>query len=149
MHTGDAWVKEPVTLEDMPVYVREGTILPLFMKDSIHNTAEYNGKMITIRYYPSENKTSYTLYDDDGHTNKAFEKGNYQLINFTAQTDGKEVKITVSSKKKDTRKLMFSLPEGYQLQAATQGGKPLNITAGKMLELDYKGTPVEVTLTLK
>ena len=49
---------------------------------------------LEVHYYMAANKsTSYRLYNDDGTTPEAFEKGAYELVNITANTTGKLITI--------------------------------------------------------
>lgn len=83
---GGSYFREPVTLDAIPIYIKEGTILPLYNEKTYSNTVLLKNDRLTINYYPSNKKTSYTLYLDDGMSKNALATSQYELINFTAQT---------------------------------------------------------------
>jgi alpha-glucosidase len=74
-------------LANLPVYVREGTILPL--APLTQSTEEKPNGPLTLRVYPGENCHG-DLYQDDGKS-FAFRSGQYLRVHFTCslQTDGK------------------------------------------------------------
>jgi alpha-glucosidase/alpha-D-xyloside xylohydrolase len=62
---GKQWVKRPVDLATMPLYVRAGAIVPL---DPVRQyTAEAVTEPTTLRVHPGADGT-FTLYDDDGQS---------------------------------------------------------------------------------
>ncbi len=75
-----------VTLDAIPIYIKAGTILPLYDKSVFTNTIDLKNDSLTINYYPSETKTNYTLYTDDGESKNAIKSNQYELVHFTAQT---------------------------------------------------------------
>ena len=89
---GGLWIDEPVTLADMPIYVREGAFIPT--APGLMNTKQYNPAKLVVTYYPSAKPSEYTLFDDDGTTNKSWEKKQFELLTFRA--NGKN-SITISS----------------------------------------------------
>jgi alpha-glucosidase len=86
----DAHVEKPLLitpkLADLPVYVREGTILPL--APLTQSTQEKPNGPLTLRIYPGDNCHG-DLYEDDGKS-FAFRSGQYLRIHFacTVQADG-------------------------------------------------------------
>ena len=92
--------KESVSLNAIPVYVKEGTILPLYNEKTYSNTVALKNDRLTIAYYPSNQKSSYALYLDDGVSKNAIVTGKYELIRFTAQTNAdKGYGFTIQSNK--------------------------------------------------
>jgi alpha-glucosidase len=67
------------TLADLPVYVREGTILPI--APLTQSTSEVPGGPLTLRVYPGQNCAG-DLYQDDGKS-FAFRTGAYLRIHLT------------------------------------------------------------------
>lgn len=79
-------VKAP--LDKLPLFVRAGSFIPQYTH-KIENTEQYNPQWLTVRYYPSAEKTEYVLYDDDRKSPVALRDGEYQLTTFTgSRTDG-------------------------------------------------------------
>lgn len=83
---GGIQFKEPVSLDAIPVYVKEGTILPLYKEKIFTSTTALKNDKLTIAYYPSTQKSFYTLYVDDGTSKKAIATNQCELISFSAQT---------------------------------------------------------------
>ena len=77
-------------LEDLPVYVRGGTILPI--APLVQSTAEIPQGPLTLRVYPYSMASQVPemcageVYTDDGHTFD-FRKGVYARIRFTCDVD--------------------------------------------------------------
>ncbi len=67
---GGRWVSVAAPIDRIPVFVKAGSILPL--GSDVQSTAEKQ-TIAEIKVYPGAD-TSFTLYDDDGHT-YAYEKG--------------------------------------------------------------------------
>jgi len=93
-----------VTEDHIPVYVRGGAFIPMIQ--TIQNTTHYNLDNFDLHYYfdPSVEKSSGHLYNDDGQTPNAFEKEQYELLQFNSTNDGKTllIKLTSTTGKKYT-----------------------------------------------
>jgi alpha-glucosidase len=79
-------------LDQMPLYVRAGAILP--MQQLVQHTEETPQGPLQLRVYPGPD-CSGTLYEDDGHT-FAYEKGEVLRVNYSCYASPQEV--TVSGK---------------------------------------------------
>lgn len=90
-----------VELEEdhIPVYVRAGSFVP--MANLVQSTIDYSSQQIDLHYYHTNtiDEGNGNLFDDDGSTPEAFEKGNYELINFTSHASKKNLKIGLESEK--------------------------------------------------
>lgn len=92
VYEGGAEITLPVTLNHIPVLVKGGAIIPMLKKVAATTKADLNN--LEVHYYMAANKsTSYRLYNDDGTTPEAFEKGAYELVNITANTTEKLLTI--------------------------------------------------------
>ena len=95
---GGIQFKEPVTLDAIPIYIKAGTILPLYKEKIFSSTTALKNDKLTIAYYPSSQKSSYTLYLDDGTSKNAIATNQYELISFSAQTiTDKGYRFTIQS----------------------------------------------------
>ena len=65
-YLGGQWIDAPAAIERMPLFVRAGSIVPL--GTPIQNTMQHQA-LSEIRVYPGAN-ASFTVYDDDGVTNR-------------------------------------------------------------------------------
>ena len=83
---GETQFREPVSLEAIPIYIKAGSILPLYKQKIFTSTTALKNDQLTIAYYPSNKKSSYTLYLDDGISKNALATNQYELVSFSAQT---------------------------------------------------------------
>lgn len=80
------------TEEDkIPTFVRAGSIIP--MAKPMQSTKEYDGNTLVLHYYSDENvkETKLKLYNDNGLQNEAYEKGQFEMMEFEAETNGKTI----------------------------------------------------------
>lgn len=90
-----ATVKAP--LDRLPLFVRAGAFIPQYM-EQIENVAQYDPRFLTIRYFPSTEETSYTLFDDNHLSPTSIEDGQYRLDTFTGRRQNAETQIRISSR---------------------------------------------------
>jgi len=81
-YTGGRWITLPVQLQTIPVFVRAGAFIP--MVKAVESTDNYSSKNLTVRFYPTTiGKSSMgQMYEDDGKTFGAYEKGAYEILQF-------------------------------------------------------------------
>lgn len=81
----------------IPTFVRGGSFIPMI--ETIQKTTKYSLEAFNLHYFFDESVTNSSgkLYNDDGTTPNAFEKGQYEMLNFTSTTDGKYLTIKLSS----------------------------------------------------
>ena len=92
-YMGGQTIEVPVTLESIPMYLTEGTILP--MTDTIvHNMSTDCYEDLRIICVPS-NDSSFIFYEDDGCTN-AYKQGIYKKTRIHMHT-GSEITIAFST----------------------------------------------------
>ncbi|MDE5881304.1 MAG: DUF4968 domain-containing protein [Muribaculaceae bacterium] len=88
----EATVKAP--LEELPMFVRAGSFIPLYMQP-IENVTQYNPQLLTIRYYPANKETNYVLFDDDRKSPTSLADGKYQLTYFTGVKSARDIEISL------------------------------------------------------
>lgn len=81
---GGKWIEKDLTFDEIPVFARGDSFIPMI--EPIKNTGEYSSKKLSVHYYVDENKAQadFTMYEDDGKTRNATEKGLYELLRFKA-----------------------------------------------------------------
>jgi oligosaccharide 4-alpha-D-glucosyltransferase len=166
---GGKWINQIVDINNIPVFVKEGGFLPLWItKDSVKSTEEYNSKEITVRYYPSAQPSTYVFYDDDGITNKTLEKAEYELITFKAATSGNNITIDISTNnlgnygRKFKRIFRIELPStssiapgayinGKGTSEASIGKRPAStlLPGGEYITVEFTGKPVKLEMVRK
>lgn len=83
--TGGVTKEVAIEKEYIPAYVRGGAIIPL-VANNLQTTKDYNGNNLELHYYYDSNKPQSlsTIYNDDGKTPDAYNKGNYELLECSA-----------------------------------------------------------------
>jgi alpha-glucosidase len=76
-------------LDEMPLYVRAGAIIPL--QPLVQSTSETPDGPLQLRVYPGDDCRG-TLYQDDGHT-FAYQRGESLRMNFSCRAAASSVKI--------------------------------------------------------
>ncbi len=77
----------------IPVFAKGGAFIP--MKAKAESTSSYNLNSFDMHFFTDENvtKSSYELYNDDGHTPAAFEKGLYEMMHFSSENNKDVLKL--------------------------------------------------------
>lgn len=107
-----ATVKAP--LDKLPLFVKAGSFIPLYMQP-VENVKDYDPQIITVRYYPSAEKTSYTMFDDNKLSPESLRLGEYELTTFTGRATSKGIDIDLDSEggydgMPDFRQLTIEIP---------------------------------------
>ncbi len=137
---------------DLPVYVREGTILP--MAPLVQSTDEKPVGPLTLRVFPGDNCQG-SLYQDDG-TSYDFRKGAYLREHFTcsASPDG-SVSVSIAQPEGSFRPWWTSIRielvgPGSNGRRAISGDQPLALIKtpyGSAATLTATGGPQTITFT--
>ena len=93
------------TREDqIPVFVRGGSFIP--MMNGMLNTRAYSLNNLELHYYHDKSivESEGHLYNDDGETPNAFEKGRYELLNFVSETSNSKLNLGLTTEKGKTFK---------------------------------------------
>ncbi|MEM6687596.1 MAG: DUF5110 domain-containing protein, partial [Bacteroidota bacterium] len=69
------------------------------MANPMQSTVEYNPNVLRLHYYHDESvaESERTLYNDDGETKQAFEKGIYELLKFKSEFTKNALKIELEA----------------------------------------------------
>ncbi|WP_026708241.1 glycoside hydrolase family 31 protein [Flavobacterium frigidarium] len=86
-----------VVPEHIPVFVRGGAFIP--MADLVQTTRDYTTSKLTLHYYKDNDLKVSTgkMYNDDGKTPEAFEKGNFEILHFTGTNKNSKLTIDLKS----------------------------------------------------
>jgi len=90
MLEGGRAVKRTFTINEMPVYVKEGAIIP--MQSKVKNLSE-KPKKIILNIFPGSDGAA-SLYEDEGN-NQNFKNGKYTVTKFEQKKIGNKVIITI------------------------------------------------------
>lgn len=83
-------------LDQLPLFVKAGSFIPQYPR-AIENTEQYDPATLAIRYYPSKEKTEYSLFEDDRKSPESIAKKEFAWINFTGRQTGSEIDVEVST----------------------------------------------------
>lgn len=83
-----------VAPDHIPVFAKGGAFIP--MKAEAVSTSSYNLHNFDMHFFTDEsvNKSSYELYNDDGQTPDAFEKGLYEIMHFSSENNEDVLKLS-------------------------------------------------------
>jgi alpha-D-xyloside xylohydrolase len=143
-HTGEHLkggqsVRMPVSLADIPIFVRAGSIIP--MGGMIQYAGQVSSDPLEIRIYPGRN-VSFTMYDDQ-HDGYAYEEGNYSQVEMTWD-DGKQ-KFSMEERT-GAFPGMKSEMQWYPVLVSKSAGNGTAITTPDGEIITYQGNRYEMTL---
>ncbi len=86
-YSGESVFKVSAQLDEIPVFVKGGSFLPLTRP--VSSTDEYDTDTLLIWYYPDNNNpiTDYSIYMDDGRSASSLKNGNYEIVNLHGEVD--------------------------------------------------------------
>ncbi|TLX72634.1 DUF4968 domain-containing protein [Labilibacter sediminis] len=95
-YLGGKKVMVPVDINDIPVFVKGGSFIP--MVPEFKNMEDYNTQKLMIHYYHDEevNQAEGMMYEDDGHTNNSWKNNQFEKLQFSSslqQSEGLKIKI--------------------------------------------------------
>lgn len=91
IYQGGQKIKMYRGIESIPVFAKEGAIIPLSVNDKDNDCN--NPKDMNIRIFRGNN--TFELYEDDGETN-AYKSGNFAITRYTVTENDNNVSFTVS-----------------------------------------------------
>ena len=94
-HAHDEKIQLRPRLDEMPLYVRAGAILP--MQPVVQNTGEIPEGSLQLHVYPGDDCKG-SLYQDDGHT-LAYQQGEVLRVAYSCSTSSSAISITSSIEK--------------------------------------------------
>jgi oligosaccharide 4-alpha-D-glucosyltransferase len=130
----------------IPTFVRAGAFIP--MAKPMQTTVEYNSNNFSLHYYYDASvKTSEgQLYNDDGETANAFEKGEYELLQFEAEIKSRWLEIEFEA---EIGKNYSSKNKQIELVLNNIHYKPKRIKLnGKKIEVNWSSSKNTLTIPL-
>jgi len=127
---GPQTVQVTAPLSQMPMYLREGAIIPL--APAMQYTSEHSWSPLTLEVYPSEKVSQFTLYEDDGKSNN-YKKGEFRTTRiFTRIAKDGTILLTIAPTKgtfegaseERSWKVRFHVPHGTKVSGVTISGAP-------------------------
>ncbi len=121
-YAGEAWVELPLSINEIPLFVRAGSILPL-QKSVMHateNKTEYD-----VRIYDGADAVC-VFYDDDG-TTYDYEQGAFERIEFAWEDATRSLRLRETNRLRDGA-LRLHVQCGAQQQTVLFDGGALTLT---------------------
>jgi alpha-glucosidase (family GH31 glycosyl hydrolase) len=145
-----------VSADNIPVFVRGGSFIPRIK--TIQNTTQYSLSNFDLHYYFDEKtpNSEGKLYNDDGLTANAFEKGEYELLHFYGQAKSNKLEITLNSEigkkytstEKNGTLIIHALP--FKVKKATLNGENIAFnTKDKTIEIPIAWKKGKVKLEIE
>ena len=107
---GGKKVTMPFTLSDIPVFLKEGAIIP--MQTKVERTDEKPLNPLILSFYPGK-KGALKLYEDEGNNNN-FKKGNFTYTAVTSEREGNTMNIVIAPVEGSFSGMLTS--RGYELR---------------------------------
>lgn len=81
----------------IPTFVRGGSFLPMI--ETIQNTSKYSLENFNLHFYFDDSVKTSTgkLYNDNGETPQAFEKGQFEILNFNSNVNGNTLVLKLTA----------------------------------------------------
>jgi len=133
---GGRWIKVKVNIETIPVFVRAGAFIP--MAKAVNTTDDYSSKTLTVKFFPAARGASSesVMYEDDGKTFGAYEKGKYELLKFS-QDGNKHFSFSNDAKSRGQK----AIKRNINLEVVGQGkNQQMNFKLRSRKTLDLKNT---------
>lgn len=112
-------------LEEIPMFVKAGSFIPQYMRP-IENVSQYDPMFLMVKYFPSKESSSFTMFDDNRLSPTSLSDGQYQLTTFTAVPQGRKLEIDIESEGS-----YREMPEGRMITLEIPGiARPAQVTAG-------------------
>ncbi len=93
---GGQWIDEPVSISQIPVFVKGGAFIPTWEKQNIRHTEAYKQELLlTMTWFPGIGSDTSYVYMDDGDTPEAQRnEKQYRLMKWYSSQNGSSVKIS-------------------------------------------------------
>lgn len=137
----------PVSEDHIPVFARGGAFVPMIR--TIQNTSKYSLNSFDLHFYFDEKTTKSTgqLYNDDGQTPNAFEKGAYELLQFNSRSANSELTLVLQTQ---TGKSFVSGDKTVSVKIHNLDSKKIQVSInGKNTTFKQNGATIEIPVLLQ
>ncbi len=142
-YTGHTTITYNTPLDVLPHFARAGAFIPQ-ATNKMENVGDYNPGKLDIVYYPSDEPSSYTLYDDDLTSTGTLAQGRHRLITFAATPAANKCLITIKGEGAGT-----PAKKEYRLVIPGMEVKPSMVkVGGKKVKVNYDKTIPTLTIPL-
>ena len=92
-YKGNQEVEVPAPLEKIPVFVKEGAIIP--SRNYAPTIESGSNDTLTVDIYPSSEESGFTMYEDDGRSN-GYQNGEIASTNFSTSRSDDRINFAIS-----------------------------------------------------
>jgi len=146
-HEGGNTENIAVSADNIPVFVRGGAFIPMIK--TIQSTTKYSLANFDLHFYFDEKVASSTgkLYNDDGQTPNAFEKGAFEILNFSSNTSAKTITVKINT---TVGKAFAGTDKNVALLVHNISLKPTKVTVnGVNIDFKTNANTLEIPVVLK
>ena len=132
-----------VSDDNIPTFVRGGSFIPMIK--TIQNTSKYSLSNFDLHYYFDEKTTNSSgkLYNDNGTTPNAFEKGEYEMLNFNSNFNNKSLILKLNT---EIGKSFTTSDKNVNLILHNIKSKSISID-GKIIPFKTNKTTIEIPIS--
>lgn len=129
VYDGKQWIIVEAPIEKIPVFIREGAVIPMQSKQNY--VGEKKIEELVFRIFPSA-KSTYTFYQDDGQS-RQYRNGAYLLTQFDIQKNP-QLEIKIETAKGDynpgIKSYLLNIFRDTPVKGVTVNGNSLNQVPG-------------------
>ncbi len=141
MFDGGQTVERSFTLDEYPVYIKAGSILPYYGKlKNLSGTSQ----AVTVRVFPGGNEGKFLMYEDNGEDREYAE--HYATTPLSYQRNGQQLTVTIGQRKGDYKDMPAE--REYSIALPCQMAPAKVVMNGKELDFEYNGQQLETTIHL-
>ncbi|NIJ55723.1 TIM-barrel domain-containing protein [Dyadobacter arcticus] len=134
---GNANIFPNLTVNDIPVYAKAGSFIPMSASTSIKSTDYYTSDSLSVKFFQdiSVPVSAFTMYHDDGKDRNSLANGKHELIDFNGYVSEDTIQITVQRRKNYAQSLTI---RNMLLEVENLTSPPLSVTLnGKPFPVVY------------
>ncbi|WP_165917143.1 glycoside hydrolase family 31 protein [Flaviaesturariibacter aridisoli] len=118
-YAGSRWLDLPVGLSTIPVFLKEGALVPTQQAARLRNTAADSAALPMLYYCPSSTPTRFDWYLDDGQSKSSLASGRYTLLRCEGVRKDSVIRVKATpSNQRYTRKQLQVLVAGVSSRPA-------------------------------
>jgi len=93
--SGNQTITASFNIEKIPVFIKSGSFIP--MTNVYSSTKFYHSDSLIIHYYPSENQSNDSMFNDDGYNPQPLTDNQFEILRFKARPENKECTFSLTS----------------------------------------------------
>ncbi|MGB8320376.1 MAG: TIM-barrel domain-containing protein, partial [Ignavibacteriaceae bacterium] len=126
VYEGNRWIIVEAPMDQIPLFIREGGIIPL--QDKQNYVREKNISQMEFKIFPDEN-SGFVLYNDDG-TSTNYQKGEFSITKLNVQKTGSSIKISINKSgnyNDNLKDLLFDIYDTKQVKSVNLDEKNISV----------------------